>query len=112
MHASVTADFLSTRDDRLGVERHADALDLAVGADLRPVGDEQRLVGLGGVLPDSGWEDLTLVPIVRPELRSRLVLAWRDVGPASPAARALIAFARDALAVRMHGDDDDGSGAA
>ena len=55
--------------------------------------------GLGvAVLPDSGWEDLTLVPIVRPELRSRLALAWRDAGPASPAARALIAFAREALA--------------
>jgi DNA-binding transcriptional LysR family regulator len=55
--------------------------------------------GLGvAVLPDSGWEDLTLVPIVRPELRSRLVLAWRAAGPASPAARALIAFAREALA--------------
>jgi DNA-binding transcriptional LysR family regulator len=55
--------------------------------------------GLGvAVLPDSGWEDLTLVPIVRPELRSRLVLAWRDAGPTSPAARALIAFAREALA--------------
>jgi len=63
--------------------------------------------GLGvAVLPDSGWEDLALVPIVRPELRSRLVLAWRDAGPASPAARALIAFARDALAVRMRSDDD------
>ena len=55
--------------------------------------------GLGvAVLPDSGWEDLILVPIVRPELRSRLALAWRDAGPASPAARALIAFAREALA--------------
>ena len=55
--------------------------------------------GLGvAVLPDSGWEDLTLVPIVRPELRSRLALAWRDAGPASPAARTLIAFAREALA--------------
>lgn len=55
--------------------------------------------GLGvAVLPDSGWPDLTLVPIIRPELRSRLALAWRDTGPASPAARALIAFARQALA--------------
>ena len=55
--------------------------------------------GLGvAVLPDSGWEDLTLVPIARPELRSRLVLAWRDAGAASPAASALIAFAREALA--------------
>jgi DNA-binding transcriptional LysR family regulator len=57
----------------------------------------QRGLGIA-VLPDSGWEDLTLVPIVRPELRSRLALAWRDAGPASPAARALIAFAREALA--------------
>ncbi len=55
--------------------------------------------GLGvAILPDSGWEDLTLVPTVRPELRSSLVLAWREAGPASPAARALIAFAREALA--------------
>jgi DNA-binding transcriptional LysR family regulator len=57
----------------------------------------QRGLGIA-VLPDSGWEDLILVPIVRPELRSRLVLAWRDASPASPAARALIAFARAALA--------------
>jgi DNA-binding transcriptional LysR family regulator len=58
--------------------------------------------GLGvAVLPDSGWEDLILVPIVRPELRSRLALAWRDAGPASPAARALIPFVREALTVRM-----------
>jgi DNA-binding transcriptional LysR family regulator len=58
--------------------------------------------GLGvAVLPDSGWEDLVLVPIVRPELRSRLALAWRDAGPASPAARALIPFVREALTVRM-----------
>jgi DNA-binding transcriptional LysR family regulator len=53
--------------------------------------------GLGvAVLPDSGWEDLILLAIVRPELRSRLALAWREAGPASPAARALIAFARAA----------------
>ena len=59
--------------------------------------------GLGvAILPNSGWEDLTLVPTVRPELRSRLVLAWREAGPASPAARALIAFAREAL-----GTDED-----
>lgn len=57
----------------------------------------ERRLGVA-VLPDSGWKDLTLIPIVRPELRSRLALAWRDAGPASPAARALIAFARESLA--------------
>lgn len=52
--------------------------------------------GLGvAVLPDSGWQDLALLPVVGPELRSRLVLCWRDTGPASPAARAFIAFARE-----------------
>jgi DNA-binding transcriptional LysR family regulator len=34
---------------------------------------------------------------LEPELRGRLVLAWRESGPAGPAARALIARAREAL---------------
>lgn len=58
--------------------------------------------GLGvAVLPDSGWQNLSLIPIVRPELRSRLALAWRDATLASPAARALIALARETLAANQ-----------
>jgi DNA-binding transcriptional LysR family regulator len=32
---------------------------------------------------------------IEPELRGRLVLAWRSAGPISPAARALVEKARD-----------------
>lgn len=57
--------------------------------------------GLGlAVLPESlgaARADLHAAPIVEPELRGRLALAWRAEGPAGPAARALIEHARAAL---------------
>jgi DNA-binding transcriptional LysR family regulator len=60
--------------------------------------------GLGvAILPGSVAaaypEQLHAVAITRPRLRSRLELAWRAGGGSSPAARALIAHARDALAL-------------
>lgn len=45
-----------------------------------------------------GRADLHGVAII-PELRGRLVLAWRSSGPVSPAARALIGMAREHLRV-------------
>lgn len=56
--------------------------------------------GLGvAVLPESAAhgrpDDLHAMPIVRPRLTGRIALAWRAEGPRSPAARALIARARD-----------------
>jgi DNA-binding transcriptional LysR family regulator len=58
--------------------------------------------GLGiAILPESvaTGEALDLHPlaIARPEIRSRLALAWRSDGPTSPAARALVAHAQQAL---------------
>jgi DNA-binding transcriptional LysR family regulator len=55
--------------------------------------------GLGvAVIPESlaryHQADLRVLDIVRPRLRGVLAWAWRSDGPASPAARALIAFAR------------------
>jgi DNA-binding transcriptional LysR family regulator len=41
--------------------------------------------------------DLHPLAIARPRIRSRLALAWRSDGPTSPAARALVAHARQAL---------------
>lgn len=57
--------------------------------------------GLGvAVVPESlaryHAAELAVVEIVRPRLRGVLALAWRSAGPVSPAARALIAFARAA----------------
>jgi DNA-binding transcriptional LysR family regulator len=53
--------------------------------------------GLGvAVLPEGAVRaaDLDLVPAtIIPEVRSRIVLAWRGAGPNGPAARALIARA-------------------
>lgn len=57
--------------------------------------------GLGvAVLPDSAArldDRLHVLEITRPRLRGRMVLAWRDGGGRSPAARALIEHARDRL---------------
>ncbi len=55
--------------------------------------------GLGvGILPESTAAALApalrAVPVASPHLRGRVALAWRAAGPAGPAARALIAFAR------------------
>lgn len=55
--------------------------------------------GLGvAVVPESlaryHAAELEITEIVRPRLRGVLALAWRTGGPLSPAARALIAFAR------------------
>ena len=54
------------------------------------------------ILPESvatsDTSELEPVAIVRPQIRSRLALAWRVDGPSSPAATALIEHARAALA--------------
>lgn len=60
--------------------------------------------GLGvAILPESvatgGAFELHPLAIARPEIRSRLALAWRADGPASPAARALVAHAQQAMSV-------------
>ena len=53
------------------------------------------------ILPESvaTVDDSQLHPIAvtDPEIRSQLALAWRTDGPISPAARKLIALAREAL---------------
>ena len=55
--------------------------------------------GLGvAILPASAPEDHLHVLRIRPQMRSRLELVWRADAPASPAAGALIARARQALA--------------
>jgi DNA-binding transcriptional LysR family regulator len=59
--------------------------------------------GLGvAILPKSlaDFRSATLhaITIIRPKLRARLELAWRAAGPVSPAARALIARTRAAVA--------------
>jgi DNA-binding transcriptional LysR family regulator len=58
--------------------------------------------GLGvAIVPASvprGRDRLHALPIV-PELRGRLVLAWRATGPMSPAARVLVGLAREHLRV-------------
>ncbi|MFD0903986.1 LysR family transcriptional regulator [Actinomadura sediminis] len=64
-----------------------------------PVLAELAARGLGvAVVPESAARafagDLHVLPIVRPRLRGRVVLAWRAEGPRSPAARALTARAR------------------
>jgi DNA-binding transcriptional LysR family regulator len=58
--------------------------------------------GLGvAVLPESAAralpDGLHAMPIVRPRLTGRIALGWRTEGPRSPAARALIARAREHL---------------
>jgi DNA-binding transcriptional LysR family regulator len=58
--------------------------------------------GLGvAILPESlgsSYPELHALAITKPRLRSRIELAWRADGPVSPAARALIDYARAALA--------------
>ncbi|CDO06376.1 LysR family transcriptional regulator [Mycolicibacterium cosmeticum] len=58
--------------------------------------------GLGvAIVPRSvsrARQDVHAIAIV-PELRGRLVLAWRAAGPVSPAARALVEMARELLGV-------------
>ena len=53
------------------------------------------------VLPESATrdlpDDLHAMPIVQPRLTGRIALAWRAEGPRSPAARALLARARERL---------------
>jgi DNA-binding transcriptional LysR family regulator len=55
--------------------------------------------GLGvAILPESvRHPQLHVAPLVRPRLRGRLALGWRADGPVSPAARALISYARARL---------------
>jgi DNA-binding transcriptional LysR family regulator len=65
-----------------------------------------RALGVA-ILPESvaleQKKRLHAIAIIRPHLRSRLEIAWRASGPASPAARALIAQARALLANRAAG---------
>ena len=60
--------------------------------------------GLGVAIVPAGLADaypgVEVVPIRRPRMRGRLALAWRAGGPASPAGRALLALARDAVSDR------------
>ena len=60
--------------------------------------------GLGtAILPGPFAEfraDRLAIVRIDPELRGRLVLAWRAGGPASPAGRALVSLSRQALAAR------------
>ncbi|WP_354637369.1 LysR family transcriptional regulator [Kitasatospora camelliae] len=59
--------------------------------------------GLGVAVLPLGEEEpgragpLRALPIARPRIRARIVLAWPATGPASPAARALLDRLRDAL---------------
>ncbi|MDX6328874.1 MAG: hypothetical protein QOI83_1257 [Streptomycetaceae bacterium] len=58
--------------------------------------------GLGvAILPVSAAQgrpgQLHAISVTHPRLRARIVLAWRDDGPVSPAARALISHARAVL---------------
>ncbi|MFB7847691.1 MULTISPECIES: LysR family transcriptional regulator [unclassified Streptomyces] len=57
--------------------------------------------GLGVAVLPAGEEPadgpLRMLRIVRPELRGRVVLAWRTPGPAGPAARSLLTRLREAL---------------
>jgi DNA-binding transcriptional LysR family regulator len=58
--------------------------------------------GLGvAILPASAAQgspgQLHAIAVTHPRLRARIVLAWRDGGPVSPAARALISHARAVL---------------
>jgi DNA-binding transcriptional LysR family regulator len=93
-----------------GVRACLDEALLAAG--LRPriafeAGDLRVLAQLAGrglgvaILPATAAAarptELRAVPVTRPRLRGRLALAWRPEGPASPAARALIARARALL---------------
>lgn len=73
-----------------------------------------QLAGRGlavAVLPASvaraAPEGLHAIEVTRPRLRSRMELAWRADGAASPAARALVDHVR-----RIHGDDRDVARAA
>ena len=53
------------------------------------------------ILPESAatadGSELHPIAVTEPEIRSRLALAWRTDGPISPAARELIALAREAI---------------
>jgi DNA-binding transcriptional LysR family regulator len=55
--------------------------------------------------------DLHAITITRPRMRGQIALAWRAEGPASPAARSLIAHVRKALTV-VADRPDAGSGVA
>jgi DNA-binding transcriptional LysR family regulator len=76
---------------------------IALEASAMPVLAQLAARGLGvAILPQSVAaacsDTLHAVAIRRPALRARVALAWRAGGPASPAARALVAHARQALA--------------
>jgi DNA-binding transcriptional LysR family regulator len=52
---------------------------------------------LPGAFAEARSEQLRTITINPPELRGRLVFAWRADGPNSPAARALVSRARGML---------------
>jgi len=91
-----------------GIRRQFDRACRAAGVEVRVAFEastpgalaELAVRGLGvAVLPESVTRPgLHRLPIT-PELRARLVFAWRAAGPVSPAARALIAMARRRLGV-------------
>ncbi|MFF7153417.1 LysR substrate-binding domain-containing protein [Streptomyces sp. NPDC008139] len=62
--------------------------------------------GLGVALLPAGLAasrpGLRVLPLTRPEVRSKLALAWREHAGASPAAKAFLAHARRFLAERTH----------
>ncbi|WP_158169591.1 LysR substrate-binding domain-containing protein [Mycolicibacterium smegmatis] len=97
-----------------GIRRQLDRACRAAGVDVRVAFEastpgalaDLAERGLGAaVLPESVTRDrATLHPLqITPELRGRLVFAWRATGPMSPAARALVTMARRRLGV---GDPD------
>jgi hypothetical protein len=47
---------------------------------------------------DAHRADVHTIAVTRPRLRSRMEIAWRAGGPASPAARALIAHVEETKA--------------
>ncbi|MFB9907579.1 LysR family transcriptional regulator [Allokutzneria oryzae] len=54
--------------------------------------------GMGvAILPGAAGPELCAIPVVEPELRSRLDFAWRTDGPAAPAARAFVDHVRKAF---------------
>jgi DNA-binding transcriptional LysR family regulator len=56
--------------------------------------------GLGvAIVPESGAAPMGLHPLpTEPPMRGQLALVWRESGPSSPAARALVTRARSTFA--------------
>jgi DNA-binding transcriptional LysR family regulator len=76
---------------------------VAFEASIPPVVAQLAARGLGvGLMPASAAvsrpDELHSLAVTRPSMRGRIVLAWPADGPTSPAARALVAYARRYLA--------------